>query len=66
VAEALRGVLPDVVHRRHLGRRADQGQPVLVVLGRQRLFQLVRPVEVVLDRRLAAPGDHQHVGETRA
>jgi hypothetical protein len=63
VAEALRVALAHVVHGGQLAGFAHLGQPLGVVLGGQRLLELVGPVEVVLDGDLAPAGDHQHVVE---
>ncbi len=61
MAEPLRVALAHVVHGGELAGLAHLGEPLGVLLGGQRLFQLVGPVEVVLDGALAPPGDHQHV-----
>jgi hypothetical protein len=61
VAEPLRVALAHVVHGGQLAGLAHLGQPFEVVLGGQRLFELVVPVEVIFDGALAPAGDHQHV-----
>jgi hypothetical protein len=47
-------------------RLADPGEPLVVALVLQRLLELERAVEVVLERALVASGDHEDVGEPRA
>ena len=65
VAQPERGTLADVVHVGELAGGADQGQPVLVALGFQRLLELGVAVEIVFDRPLAAARDHQYVTQAR-
>ena len=63
VAEAARVALADVVHVGEDLRLLHPLQPVVVALGLERRLELVVAVEVVLERALVAPGDHQHVVE---
>ena len=48
-------LLPDADQAHHVADAADLREQVLLVLARERVLQLVAAVEVVLDRRLAAP-----------
>src|SRR6202012_4964209 len=61
VAESPRVALPHVVHGGQFAGLADLGQPLVLFLGGQRLLELIRAIEVVLDGNLAPAGDEQHV-----
>jgi hypothetical protein len=65
VPQAARLPLADEVDAGHLGG-AHRRQPLGVAPLLQRLLELGPAVEVVLDGRLAAAGDHEHVAETGA
>ena len=65
VAEPLRVALAHVVHVGEVRGVHDLGEPLLVALDLQRVLELGHPVEVVLERVLVAPGDHEHIGEAR-
>jgi hypothetical protein len=66
MAEAERGALPDEMHVGQFGWPPYRPQPFGVALLLQRRFQLRRPVEVIGERLLAAPGDHQDLGQPGA
>ena len=63
VTEPLRFGLPDVVDVGQLGDVAHLGLLTLTSRLRQVELELERPVEVVLEGALAAPGDDQDVGD---
>ena len=68
VPEPLGLALADEVHLRDVGGLVHRGQPAGVALLLQRRLELGRAVEEVLDGRLVAAGDHEHLaaGPARA
>ena len=66
VAQAERILLADVVDRRHVADLLDLLQLVELPFGLQEVLELERAIEMVLERAIAATGDDQDVGESRA
>jgi hypothetical protein len=66
VAEAEGLALPDELHAGGVRDGVHLGQETGVPLLLKSALELQVPVEVVLDRSLAAPGDQQDVAESRA